>query len=272
MKTIQKITLGLLTVGAFTASGFAATIIDLDVATGSAEHSGLITASLAHKTGAGTLVLSNAANAITVLEIQEGQVDIAATGNFGGTASFTTNAGNKLNMVAAGVSVPALTMTMAGYLDCNGYATNLAGVPAGAGVLSIDGAGPLTMTVDASASDTPVVLMANAVVRTGVSSSSKMPSSVTTVSAGAELKIIDNTVSCAPGVTTVQSGGIVDVAALKSVPAYAAPTALAATDFFNRWDSAALAAEGSLKFESGSILRLGDGSSWARNITVGTAL
>lgn len=258
MKTIQKITLGLLTVGAFTASGFAAQEIELDVDTGSATHSGLITATLAKKTGAGILVLSNAANAINVLEIQEGQVDIAATGNFGGTASFTTNAGNKLNMVGAGVNVPALTMAVAGTLDCNGNATNLAGVPAGAALLSVSGGDILTVAVDASASTTPMNINSDATVAVGAAvgsvASPKLPASAIGVSG--ILQITEAAAGCVPGNTTVASAGVVAVNGGLVVPGHDS-----ASDVF-----------GNLLFQTGSILRLGDGSSWARNITVGAGI
>jgi hypothetical protein len=260
MKTIQKITLGLLTVGAFTASGFAAQEIELNVDTGSATHSGLINATLAKKTGAGILALSNATNAISVLEIQEGQVDIAATGNFGGTASFTTNAGNKLNMVGAGVNVPALTMTVAGTLDCNGNATNLAGVPAGAALLSVSGGDILTVAVDASASTTPMNINSDATVAVGAAvgsvASPKLPASAIGVSG--ILEITAAAAGCVPGNTTVASAGVVAVDAGLAVPGHGGP---GTSDVF-----------GNLLFQTGSILRLGNGSSWARNITVGAGL
>jgi hypothetical protein len=259
MKTIQKITLGLLTVGAFTASGFAAQEIELDVDAGSATHSGLITATLAKKTGAGILVLSNAANAIDVLEIQEGQVDIAATGNLGGTVSFTTTAGNKLNMVGAGVNVPALNMALAGTLDCNGNATNLAGMPAGTALLSVSGSNILTVAVDANASATPMNINSDATVAVGagvagLATSPKLPASAIGVSG--ILQITAAAAGCVPGDTTVASAGVVAVDAGLAVPAHDS-----ASDVF-----------GNLLFQTGSILRLGDGSSWARNITVGAGI
>ena len=252
MKTIQKLTLGLLTVVA-TSSAFASGTVTLDVSSGSATASGLVDATLAVKTGAGTLVLSNAANAIEVLEIQQGQVDIAATGNFGGTAKFSTNAANKLNMVAAAVAVPSIEMAIAGILDCNGNATSLAAAPTGTALLSIDGAGVLTIAANMTASSTPMHINANANVAVGASGTSILPTAA--VGVGGILNIKGATASCVPGDTTVASAGILQVDGGLTVPASGAG------DLF-----------GTLLFQSGAVLKLGASSVWARAISVGTAL
>jgi hypothetical protein len=64
-----------------------------------------------------------------------------------------------------------------------------------------------------------------------------------------------NTASSVPGATEIQSGAVLEVAGSVVVPADTG------ADIF-----------GTLKFDSGASLKLGASSSWARNITVGTAL
>ena len=64
-----------------------------------------------------------------------------------------------------------------------------------------------------------------------------------------------NTASSVPGDTQLQSGAVLEVAGSVTVPAHTG------ADIF-----------GTLKFDTGSSLKLGVGSTWARNISVGTAL
>ena len=271
MKTIQKFTLGLLTVVATATSGFASGTITLDVATGTATHSGLIDATLAKKTGAGILVLSNAANAIDELEIQQGQVNISATGNLGGTVSYTTANDNILFATASNIEVPALALGTAtagvrGVLDTNGFSIKLAGALSNNGKLTISGpSGLLTAAYDNSASSTPLEIATDATVAVGSASvtmangsvviNAKLPTAALDVFG--VLKMTGALANCVPGTAAVKSGGTVLVDAAVAVPAAGG----AATDVF-----------GTLVFESGSILKLGAGASWARNISVGTAL
>ncbi len=77
------------------------------------------------------------------------------------------------------------------------------------------------------------------------------------------------TAGSVPSVTAIQSGGVLQVDAGVTVPAYAAATNTSNTDMFNYWNGSASA--GTLMFASGSRLVLGAGSTWARAITVGTA-
>ena len=271
MKTIQKITLSLLAVVATATSGFASGTVTLDVASGTATASGLIDASLAVKTGAGILVLSNAANAIDVLEIQQGQVNISATGNLGGTVAFTTTNDNILYATADGIQIPALALGTSttgtrATLDTNGRSIKLVGALSYAGELDISGpSGVLTAAYDNSASSTPMKINTDATVAVGsaavtladasVVSNAKLPNAALNVYG--ILKMTGALANCVPGTAAVKSGGTVNVDASVAIPADGNAT----TDVF-----------GTLVFESGSILKLGAGASWARNISVGTAL
>jgi hypothetical protein len=272
MKTIQKLTLGLLTVVATATSGFSSGTITLDVASGTATHSGLINADLVKKTSAGTLVLSNATNAIDVLEIQQGQVHISATGNLGGTVAFTTTNDNTLFATANGIEIPALALGdsstgVRGVLDINNYSVKLAGALSYAGELAISGpSGLLTAAYDNSASSTPMKINTDATVAVGsaavtladasVVSNAKLPNAALDVYG--ILKITGVLAGCAPGTAVVRSGATVLVDPALAVPAAGNSSS---SDLF-----------GSLEFQTGSILKLGAGASWARNISVGTAL
>jgi hypothetical protein len=72
------------------------------------------------------------------------------------------------------------------------------------------------------------------------------------------LKITGVLAGCAPGTAVVRSGATVLVDAALAVPAAG--------------DSSSSDLFGTLEFQTGSILKLGAGASWARNISVGTAL
>lgn len=254
MKTFQKITLALLTTLAvntqLSASNMIIEVDNADVATAS----GAISTGTAHKTGTGTLVLA-AANTLTTLDIQAGQVNVSATNNFGGGAvSFTTTPGGILAATAA-VTVPVLTMTVAGELLANGSgALTLGAPPAGDSILTLASTNPASdiITVgDLHASTTPVTV--TGFVRVGAGTS-LMTAGATLVSTGT-VEIMGATAASFPGVTEVQSGGVLQVSAAVSVPA------TGGSDLFT----------GTLKFDTGSKLILGNDSTWARNITVGTA-
>ncbi len=66
------------------------------------------------------------------------------------------------------------------------------------------------------------------------------------------------TADCMPGTNVVNSGATLQVDASLTVPA---ASSTAGAELF-----------GTLKFDSGSTLKLGNGAVWARAITVGTAL
>ena len=272
MKTIQKLTLGLLTVVATATSGFSSGTITLDVAAGTATHSGLIDATLVKKTSAGTLVLSNATNAIDVLEIQQGQVNISATGNLGGTVAFTTTNDNILFATASSIEIPALALGTSttgtrATLDTNGYSIKLAGALSYAGELAVSGpSGVLTAAFNNSASLTPMKIDTDATVAVGSTAvvmasgstvaDAKLPTAALDVRG--ILQITGVLAGCVPGTAVVKSGGTVLVDPALAVPADGNSSS---SDLF-----------GTLEFQTGSILKLGAGASWARNISVGTAL
>jgi len=267
MKTIQKLTLGLLTVVASSA-GFASNLI-IDVTSGSAEVSGAI-AGTASKIGAGVAVLSGNNASLTALNIQAGEVEINAVNAMPQAVTFSTAANNILEVTVDGASVPALTMTLAGKLLCTND-TTLAGAPSGA-ALTVDAAANKVLTIgaDLSAGTSAMVIASAATVAVGAASGDKMPAAsapAVTVAGILELKSAMAGGYCA-GVNVIN--GILQVDNSVTVPAFAAATNSTNTDFFNHWNGSA--SEGSLKFNSGATLKLGSGATWARAITVGTAL
>jgi hypothetical protein len=163
-------------------------------------------------------------------------------------------------------------MTTAGKLLCT-LDTSLVGAPSGA-ALTVGAAASKVLTIggDLSAGTSAMVIESAATVAVGAASGDKMPAAsapAVTVAGILELKSAMSGGYCA-GVNEIQSGATLLVDASVSVPAYAAALVGANTDFFNHWNGSA--SEGSLKFDSGSTLKLGNGAVWARAITVGTAL
>ncbi len=300
MKTIQKFTLGLLTIVASSAGFSSNLIVDVD-AGDTATVSSVITGTL-QKIDAGTLVMSGAnGSSLTNLTINNGRVQYAATGNVGakvtmdtaGVASVTPAL--EVLMAAATVSaltptvatiaaksvvVPPLAMSSAAQLqiDANVAAT-LSSFDAGTAALSLvaqtsaaalaaaglPGATSVTpftcraiAASDLGVSVTGVVALVPINVGSGinlqVASGGKLPNALVDVSG--QLEIQTATANQCPGTVEIRSAAVLNVLASIAVPA----------------DSSTSDLFGSLKFNSGSTLKLGNGASWARNITVGTAL
>ena len=269
MKTIQKLTLGLLTVVA-TSSAFASNLVIEVAGSDVATVSGAI-AGTASKIGSGEVVLSGNNADLTLLTLSNGKVEINAANSMPDAVTFNTNAGNILEINAASASVPALTMTTAGKLLCT-LDTSLVGAPSGA-ALTVGAAASKVLTIgaDLSAGTSDMVIESAATVAVGAASGNKMPAaSAPDVTVAGILQLKSNMAGgyCA-GDNIINGTLLVDASV--SVPAYAAATNSANTDFFNHWDGSS-ASEGSLKFNSGSTLKLGNGAVWARAITVGTAL
>jgi hypothetical protein len=184
------------------------------------------------------------------LAIDAGLVQVAATNNIGSTLTF---AGGNMEVTSGTVAVPTAAMNAAATITTDsGAAVSSIAAPSGSALLTLAGSGVITAG-DMSASATPLSIPG--VMHVGASSSSKMPTGVATVPNGGLVKIMGNTASSVPGATQLQSGAVLEVADSIAVPAHTG------ADIF-----------GTLKFDSGSMLKLGASSTWARNISVGTAL
>ena len=300
MKTIQKFTLGLLTIVASSAGFSSNLIVDVD-AGDTATVSSVITGTL-QKIDAGTLVMSGAnGSSLTNLTINNGRVQYAATGNVGakvtmdtaGVASVTpalevlmgaaTVAAGSAVIAAKSVVVPPLAMSSAAQLqiDANVAAT-LSAFASGTAALSLVaqsstaalaapalaalGATSVTpftcraiaasdLGISATGVAIPVPINVGSGINLQVASGGKLPSALVDVSG--QLEIQTATANQCPGTVEIRSAAVLNVLASIAVPADNPAT----SDLF-----------GSLKFNSGSTLKLGNGTSWARNITVGTAL
>jgi sugar lactone lactonase YvrE len=227
------------------------TTITIEVdGTDSATVSAPLAATTVHKTGAGTSVLSGNNSSVSTLSIDAGLVKVAATNNMGASLAF---AGGNMEVTSGTVAVPTAAVNAAATITTDsGAAVSSIAAPSGSALLTLAGSGVITAG-DMSASATPLSIPG--VMHVGASSSSKMPTGVATVPNGGLVKIMGNTASSVPGATQLQSGAVLEVADSIAVPAHTG------ADIF-----------GTLKFDSGSMLKLGASSTWARNITVGTAL
>jgi hypothetical protein len=187
---------------------------------------------------------------VSTLSIDAGLVKVAATNNMGASLAF---AGGNMEVTSGTVAVPTAAVNAAATITTDsGAAVSSIAAPSGTSLLTIAGSGVVTAG-NMSASATPLSIPG--VMHVGASSSSKMPTGVATVPNGGLVKIMGNTASSVPGDTELQSGAVLEVANSVTVPAHTG------ADIF-----------GTLKFDSGSMLKLGASSTWARNISVGTAL
>ncbi|MEI7494447.1 MAG: hypothetical protein WCJ92_07635 [Alphaproteobacteria bacterium] len=204
----------------------------------------------AHKTGAGTCVLSGDNSSLLNLSVDAGLVKVSATNHVGKSVSF--NGGN-MEVTSGTIAIPVVDTRSAATIttDASAAVSSIA-APYGTSLLTIAGSGVVTAG-DMSASATPLSIPG--VMHVGASSSSKMPTGVATVPSGGLVKIMGATASSVPGDTELQSGAVLEVANSVTVPAHTG------ADVF-----------GTLKFDSGASLKLGASSTWARNISVGTAL
>lgn len=213
--------------------------------------SAALAATTVRKTGSGTAVLSGNNSGASTLQFNAGLVQVSATNNMGASLAF---AGGNMEVTSGTVAVPTAAMNQAGRITTNsGAAVSSIAAPSGTSLLTIAGPGVVTAG-NMSVSTTPLSIPG--VVHVGASSASKMPTGVATVLSGGLVKIMGATASCVPGATEIQSGGVLEVLASVAVPVHTS-----AADIF-----------GTLKFNSGSILKLGAGVSWARNMRIGTAL
>ncbi len=308
MKNIQKFTLGLLAVIATSTSTFASNLImqvdNSDIAT----NSGVITGT-ARKIGAGTLVMSGAnATSLTNLAINNGRVQYAATGNVGAKVTMDTAglstvipaleilmgsatvSGGVASIASKSVVVPPLAMTSAAQLQIDANVagtlstfspgsssapavsalslvaqTSAAALAAPAvAALAATSVAPFTCTAIAASNlgtsaDGGVLAVPMNVgsgVNLQVASGGKLPNAQVDVTG--QLEIQTATANQCPGNVVIKNAGVLNVAPSIAVPADGAATS---SDLF-----------GTLNFNSGSTLRLGNGASWARNITVATAL
>jgi sugar lactone lactonase YvrE len=240
--------------------------LTIDVESGSASVTAPIAATIVYKAGAGTAVFSgNADNSeVSMLQINAGLVQVSATKHMGNAITF---AGGNMEVTSGIVAIPAATVNVAAKITTDaGAAVSSVEAPSGSSLLTFAGSGVVTAG-DMHTSLTPVsipgIMHVGAVSSSVPSRSSKLTAGVITVPSNGLLEIMAATAASVPGITEVQSGGILQVAASVHVPANSSSHG----DIFNNGSTG-----GSLKFDTGAKLKLGDGSSWARNITVGAAL
>ena len=284
----QPVTLG---VGRYTTHY---TQINLEVDTGdSATITAPIIAAEVTKKGGGTLAFDCVGSIIDYLKIEDGTVIIDASDiipaialDLGGILEATTDIEiPQVNLTNNGEidSTHAVTidrLVLAGYILTtdvlgNTIVNNLdtsasGGTISNADTLTLNGAtgsntlvkaGPgfILVTVNLSGASLPIDVVAGTL---RVSDAGRLPTAAVTIGAtgtvGAIFELCSNTAAGAvPGLMEVQQYGVLSVDDNISVPADSD-----AGDVFT----------GGLQFDSGSVLKLGAGSSWARDIVVGTAL
>ncbi len=262
MKTIQKLTLGLLTVVATATSGFASGTLVLDVVTlgESADVTGALTAATVQKIGNGIANVSGAVSA--ALQLTDGQFNVSGASSMPSAVTFDLNADNILKVNNATVALPALTMSASGEVLLNVASLSWAAAPAGAATLTIDGLTSirnLVVAADMGTSVTPITVDTLANLQVG-GAGNKSTDGIHTISGMLEI-LASPAAECVPGITTIQSAGV-----LKVVDGVTVPAAGDSGDLFGNDP------DDTLKFNSGAVLRLGNGVTWARAITVGTGL
>lgn len=282
MKNIQKLTLAAL-ISVASSTAFAAGNVTIEVAgTDEATLSGATVVGSGNqviKTGTGTLDLAGSID--QSVQISAGDITVPASTGVMPTGGFQisdplavdlTNA-SQINVALANAVVPviALDADLFAQLNCNATGMTIAGVPTAANAnakLNIGGTNQLVVAADLSSGTAPIDILSGASMKVG--NAEKMPRAALNVLSGGTLELGSDLVagdfSCVAGTTVIS--GTLDVKA--SVPAYAAAVdGTNDTDFFNYWDGSASA--GTLKFNSGATLKLANGVTWAREITVGTA-
>ncbi len=170
--------------------------------------------------------------------------------------TLTTNAGGKTILTQLDTTTTGGTISNADELTLNGAV--------GTNLLTKIGAGTMQVPANLSGASVPVTVNEGAM---RVSGSGRLPTAAMTIgaisTAGAIFQLSESavptvpTAGAVPGAMVVQQYGILSVDAGLAVPADSD-----AGDVFT----------GTLKFNSGSVLKLGDGSSWARDMTIGAAL
>ncbi len=288
MKTIQKLTLGLLTVVASSAA-FASNLI-IEVNSGSATVSGAI-AGTAQKIGAGTAVMSGTNSSLTNLEINNGEIHAATAAPLGSAIDFKASASGtsaKLKILSgAGVAgtpnaviLPGFTMSNpATILAADNTEVRLADIDGGTAMLTLDADTPATsqdagvhkLSADLSAQAVPMTVVSDATLKVG--SSVKAPAAAVTMNGLLQLTAAPDA-KAFQGAVTVGAAGTLQVNASVSVPTIdgliggAIPTSVA--DIFSNAVAGASANSQGLKFTSGATLKLGNAAVWARPITVGS--
>ncbi len=255
MRNIKKLTLSLLAVVAVSTwnTTFADDLV-LEVLTGEEATYDAPFVGDCHKIGDGKVIVSGngAAGNMANLELSGGWVQIADANSMPSVVTYDTNADNTFEVnVPGGADASDLVMTQPGKLLCTTPA-NLYSVT-GTGLLSIDGSEAAIVAGDLSASATPVTVDAGALMQVG-GVGHKATAGVTTIDG--KLEILAAPVAGAiPGLTTVDAAGVIEVDAGVTVPA------LGGSDIFTN---------NGLKFGNNAVLRLRNGSTWNRAITVGS--
>lgn len=294
MKTIQKLTLSLLSLAAIsswnTATAADTLIIRVDRdATDVPEIDASLVGSY-RKVNAGPVLISGAnLPNMTGLEIQGGKVQINETNNVSGLVDFNKQFGGDTDMLEEDkvslevltngaissahhqISTPALKLSSDADViaDANTEVILVGLHPAGAGTLNLysgegDDRGVTIPSVFSNRSNDMNIYGETHFGDASVTGSYGNGSTLTTGNAkvkdGGLLVVVQATAGAAPGITEVETGGMLEVAAGVHVPTNDA------SDVFSASGS------GSLQFDNNSTLWLGNGSIWSRPITVGVAV
>lgn len=199
--------------------------------------------------GAGAVALTgnNSASDSDLSIATGGTVRVAAANNLFGDNILS---GGTLRATAAITIDKALAVNANSTLQADADVT-LGAAPTGTEVLTIannSGTGAV-IAGDLSGSSTPLTVVG--VLQAGAANS-LLTTGAKTVEDGGTLRLAGIAAGAVPGTTEIKSGGTLEVTTTSTVPS--------GTSVIN-----------SLKFESGSKLKLGNGAIWARPITVGTA-
>ncbi len=246
MKIIQKIPLCLFTLAAIlTWSTASATDLEIDFHDGTSIDTVI--------TGKVNLVGFAASDELTLsgsitddVKISRGNIKTTSSTSFG--ADIIMNGGSLETTTA--MSLPTLVIDADSTLTADAAAT-LTGM-GGVSKLTVAGVGAITPD-DLSAATNAVDV--SGIVHVGATGS-LLPSGAVTVKNAGLVKLMGVVADCIPGAMKVESGGAVEVDASLAVPAVGAA---ASGDLF-----------GTLRFDTGSRLKLGNGADWGRAVTIGS--
>lgn len=259
MKTIQKLTLGLLTVVAASSLSASTLILDVETLNNSADVTGSLSAGTVHKIGAGIANVSGAVSA--ALELSAGQFNVSGSSSMPSAVTFDTTAGNILRVNDATVPLHGVAMTASGEVLLNVASLSWDTAPSGISTLTVDGLTSvrnLVVNADMSTATTPLDVQTLANLQVG-GASHKATTGAHNIYGMLEI-LKSPAVGCVPGQTIIKNGGSLKVDASVSVPEYN-----------NTGDLFGTGGADTLAFQSGAALILGDGAVWGRDIVVGTA-
>ena len=246
MKNIQKITLCLFTMVAISAwNTISAAELEVDFIDG-ASFAGAVTGRV-NFNGSGNIDFTGSATGD--VKISAGNVRVATATPLGSNVIMN---GGSLETTTA-MSIPTLVIDADSTLTADAAAT-LTGMGGASKLTIVDGSvGGTSIITPANLSASSASIDVQCTMHVGATGS-LLPSGAVTVKNAGLVKLMDVAVpDCVPGAMKVESGGILEVAANKTVPA------VGASELF-----------GTLRFDTGSKLKLGDAANWARAVTIGS--